>query len=63
MVTPVIIDFGLARHLTLPDLTQTVLGARIGTPAYFAPEQFDGNKPTSIPYRPVHRWRSSYMKR
>jgi len=41
---PVIIDFGLARHLTLPDLTQTVLGARIGTPAYFAPEQFDGNK-------------------
>ena len=41
---PVIIDFGLARHLTLPDLTQTVLGARIGTPAYFAPEQFDGDK-------------------
>jgi len=41
---PVIVDFGLARHLSLPDLTQTVEGARIGTPAYFAPEQFDGNK-------------------
>ena len=42
--TPVIIDFGLARHLGLPDLTQTSLGAGIGTPIYFAPEQFDGTK-------------------
>jgi len=42
--TPVLIDFGLARHLNLPDLTQTVLGAAIGTPLYFAPEQFDGTK-------------------
>ena len=41
---PRIIDFGLARHLTLPDLTQTNQGARIGTPRYFAPEQFDGTK-------------------
>jgi len=41
---PVIIDFGLARHLSLPDLTQTILGAAIGTPLYFAPEQFDGTK-------------------
>ena len=42
--TPVIIDFGLARHLNLPDLTQTNEGAAIGTPQYFAPEQFDGTK-------------------
>jgi serine/threonine protein kinase len=42
--SPVIIDFGLARHLTLPDLTQTIDGAAIGTPRYFAPEQFDGTK-------------------
>ena len=41
---PVIIDFGLARHLGLPDLTRTLQGARLGTPAYFAPEQFDGSK-------------------
>jgi serine/threonine-protein kinase len=48
--TPVIIDFGLARHLTLPDLTQTAEGAAIGTPIYFAPEQFDGTK-HDIDYR------------
>jgi serine/threonine-protein kinase len=41
---PVIIDFGLARHLALPDLTKTAEGAAIGTPAYFAPEQFTGTK-------------------
>lgn len=41
---PVIIDFGLARHLGLPDLTNTIEGAAIGTPLYFAPEQFDGTK-------------------
>jgi serine/threonine protein kinase len=41
---PVIVDFGLARHLSLPDLTQTIQGAAIGTPLYFAPEQFDGTK-------------------
>ncbi|MBX3410395.1 MAG: serine/threonine protein kinase [Phycisphaeraceae bacterium] len=42
--SPVLIDFGLARHLYLPDLTQTGQGAGIGTPMYFAPEQFDGTK-------------------
>ena len=42
--TPVIIDFGLARHLALPDLTYTIQGAAIGTPLYFAPEQFEGTK-------------------
>lgn len=42
--SPVIIDFGLARHLALPDLTATAQGAAIGTPAYFAPEQFSGTK-------------------
>lgn len=42
--SPVIIDFGLARHLTLPSLTRTIDGAQIGTPQYFAPEQFAGTK-------------------
>lgn len=41
---PVVIDFGLARHLDLPDLTATVDGARIGTPIYSAPEQCRGTK-------------------
>jgi serine/threonine protein kinase len=42
--SPVIIDFGLSQHLNLPDLTQTVIGAAIGTPMYFAPEQFEGTR-------------------
>lgn len=41
---PVIIDFGLARHLDKESLTQTFEGARIGTPVYFSPEQFSGTK-------------------
>ncbi len=43
-MTPVIIDFGLARHLSKTSLTQTAQGAQIGTPLYFAPEQFQGTK-------------------
>lgn len=39
---PVIIDLGLVRHLALPDLTKTGVG--LGTPAYFAPEQWEGRK-------------------
>lgn len=42
--SPVIIDLGLARHLALTDLTSTSDGAAIGTPLYFAPEQFRGTK-------------------
>jgi len=42
--TPVIIDFGISRLLTLPDLTSTSDGAQFGTPLYFAPEQFTGTK-------------------
>jgi eukaryotic-like serine/threonine-protein kinase len=42
--SPVIIDFGLARHLQLVALTKTSQGAQIGTPLYFAPEQFVGTK-------------------
>ena len=42
--SPVIIDFGLARRLRASDLTHTAQGAAIGTPAYFAPEQFRGDK-------------------
>lgn len=41
---PVIVDFGVARHLGLPDLTKTSIGAAIGTPAYFAPEQWEGSR-------------------
>ena len=42
--SPVVIDFGLARHLDLPSITRTAAGARIGTPIYFSPEQFLGTK-------------------
>ena len=42
--SPVIIDFGLARLLNMTDLTRTAEGAAIGTPLYFAPEQFSGTK-------------------
>jgi serine/threonine protein kinase len=42
--SPVIIDFGLARILSMADLTNTSDGAGIGTPLYFSPEQFLGTK-------------------
>lgn len=41
---PVIIDLGVARHLTLPDLTSYCQGAEIGTPLYFSPEQCCGTR-------------------
>ncbi len=37
---PVIIDFGLARHLDLSSLTASRVGGRVGTMLYFAPEQW-----------------------
>lgn len=42
--TPVIIDFGVARHLDLPDLTRTDEGARIGSYPFFSTEQWTGTK-------------------
>lgn len=42
--TPVLIDFGLARLLSRPDLTPTAQGAAIGTLKYFSPEQCRGTK-------------------
>jgi serine/threonine protein kinase len=42
--SPVIIDFGLARHLDQPDITSTRDGARLGTPMYYSPEQWTGTK-------------------
>jgi serine/threonine-protein kinase len=42
--SPVIIDLGLARHLDMPHITKTAFGAAIGTPIYFAPEQFSNDR-------------------
>lgn len=37
--TAVLIDFGLSRHLDLPDLLEEQFGRPTGTPQYMAPEQ------------------------
>lgn len=41
---PIIIDFGVARLLDMESLTDTPQGAALGTPPYFAPEQFIGQR-------------------
>lgn len=38
--TAVLIDFGLSRHLDLPDLLEEQFGRPTGTPQYMAPEQY-----------------------
>jgi eukaryotic-like serine/threonine-protein kinase len=42
-----LLDFGVAKMLDLHDPAVTVSGDAIGTPAYMAPEQWDGNSSTS----------------
>jgi eukaryotic-like serine/threonine-protein kinase len=40
----VLIDYGLARHLDLPDLLAEESSVPMGTPAYISPEQVVGNR-------------------
>jgi tetratricopeptide (TPR) repeat protein/predicted Ser/Thr protein kinase len=40
---PIVMDFGLARRMDQEDTRLTKLGTLLGTPAYMAPEQIDGD--------------------
>jgi serine/threonine protein kinase len=40
---PIIVDFGLARHINAGDIRLTQTGMILGTPSYMPPEQIDGD--------------------
>jgi serine/threonine-protein kinase len=53
--TPMIADFGLARHLEGEEAgAVTLAGARVGTPSYMAPEQAEGGRGTAGPATDVY---------
>ncbi|WP_315852285.1 WD40 repeat domain-containing serine/threonine-protein kinase [Lignipirellula cremea] len=51
---PVIMDFGLARRSESEDVRLTQSGAIVGTPAYMAPEQVEGDAPAIGPQTDVY---------